>query len=119
MANSNLKIAALGCIVVALPSIAQNPMMLQGEYQLGGPLDHNGSVLSGDSHLYISLSHDAATALYQSLPGDPFKDPCTGYKLKSRGNVVCYEITPNEGYFCSFSVKLDNNAVEAGLGGCF
>ncbi|MDH3375591.1 MAG: hypothetical protein OEQ39_01305 [Gammaproteobacteria bacterium] len=118
MVISKLKIAALASIVVALPSIAQNPAELQGEFELGGPLDHNGSIQQGDSHLYISLSNDAAKGLYFSLPGDPFEDPCTGYNVKGRGNVVCYEIAP-DGHFCSFSVNLERNAVEAGLGGCF
>ena len=106
------------CLAAAISSFAQQPVQLQGEYQLGGPLDHNGSILEGDSHLYISLSNEAAKTLYQSLPGDPFDDACTGYKLKAHGNVVCFQIKPEE-HFCSFSVNLERNAVEAGLGGCF
>jgi len=113
-----IKLAALASIVIALPSIAQNPVILQGEYELGGPLDHSGSVQQGESHLYISLSNDAAKELYESLPGIPVEDPCTGYQLKARGNVVCYQVSP-EGHFCSFSVNLEHNEVEAGLGGCF
>lgn len=118
MLSSKLKFAAIASIVVALPSFAQDPVRLQGEYELGGPLDHNGSIQQGDSHLYISLSNDAAKTLYLSLPGDPLEDPCTGYNLKARGNVACYETTREE-HFCSFSVNLEHNAVETGLGGCF
>jgi hypothetical protein len=98
---------------------ALEPVQLSGEYQLGGRLEHNGSPTSGKSHLYISLKNDAAKSLYESLDGEPAEDPCTGYRAKAQGNVGCYEITPNKEYFCSFSVNLERNAVEAGLGGCF
>jgi hypothetical protein len=47
-----------------------------------------------------------------------FDDPCTGFKVKAAGNVICYQTSPNE-HFCSFSVNLEKNTVEAGLGGCF
>ena len=105
-------------VAVSLIAGALNPEKLEGEYQLGGRLDHKGSPTQGRSHLYISLTDEAAKALYESLAGDPREDPCTGYKVKGRGNVGCYEIEPNEKYFCSFSINLERGAVEAGLGGC-
>ena len=105
-------------LATAAPSFAQNPVQLQDQFEIGGPLDHNGSIREGESHLYISLSDQAASKLYQSLPGKALDDACTGYKVKGRGNVVCYQINPAQ-HFCSFSVNLERNAVEAGLGGCF
>lgn len=106
-------------MVAILPiANALHPAKLEGEYQLGGRLDHQGSPARGKSHLYISLTAGAAKGLYESLAGDPRKDPCTGYKLKSQGNVGCYEIEPGKRYFCSFSINLERDAVEAGLGGC-
>ncbi len=97
---------------------AWNPAKLEGQYQLGGPLDYKGSPTQGRSHLYFSLTDQAAKGLYESLSGDPSEDSCTGYNFKGRGNVGCYEIEPNEKYFCSFSINLELGAVEAGLGGC-
>lgn len=75
--------------------------------------------MSGKSHLYISLTNEAAKTLYASLAGEAVEDPCTGYMVKAQGNVGCYEIVSKEKYFCSFAVNLKRNAVEAGLGGCF
>jgi hypothetical protein len=106
-------------LLLVSSSKALEPVRLSGEYQLGGRLEHNGSPSSGKSHLYVTLEHDAAKTLFQALDGEPIEDPCTGYRVKAGGNVGCYEITPNEQYFCSFSVNLARNAVEAGLGGCF
>jgi hypothetical protein len=105
--------------VLALGARAASPVKLEGEYQISGPLDHSGSTTHGSSHLYVSLTGEAARTLYTSLGGDPIDDACTGYKLKGRSNVVCYEISPNERYSCSFSINLERGAVEAGLGGCF
>lgn len=111
-------VATLVCLAVTLPSLAREPVRLEGEYALGGHLDHNGSIQGGDSHLYISITDQAATTLFQSLPGNPLDDACTGYKLKASGNVVCYQINPEQ-HFCSFSVNLERNVIDAGLGGCF
>ncbi|MDX1488645.1 MAG: hypothetical protein R3268_10630 [Acidiferrobacterales bacterium] len=97
---------------------ALEPERLQGEYQLAGGLDHKGSPGDGRSHLYLSLTGEAARSLYATLAEDSHEDPCTGYRVKGRGNVACYEINPNEEYFCSFSINLERGAVEAGLGGC-
>ena len=107
-------------MVITLGSLtkALEPERLQGEYQLAGALDHKGSPGEGSSHLYLSLTSEAAKTLYASLAEDSHEDACTGYKVKGRGNVVCYEIKPNEDYFCSFSINLERGAVEAGLGGC-
>lgn len=105
--------------VLVLSARALIPVKLENEYQVSGPLDHSGSTTQGSSHLYISLTGHAARSLYASLGGDPIDDACTGYKVKGRGNVVCYEIAPNESYSCSFSINLERGAVEAGLGGCF
>jgi hypothetical protein len=113
----SLVVAAL--LVLASNVRAMDPVQLRGEYQLAGRLEHNGATTPGKSHLYISLTDDAARNLYESLGGDPAHDPCTGYTVKAQGNVGCYEIVPNEQYFCSFSVNLERGAVEAGLGGCF
>jgi hypothetical protein len=113
-------ISAAVSLLALAPSVrAEGPVQLRGDYQLSGRLDHNGSPTPGKSHLYISLTDDAAKALYESLGGDPAEDPCTGYRVKAQGNVGCYEIVPNERYFCSFSINLERGAVEAGLGGCF
>ena len=107
-------------LLVFAPSVrATDPVQLKGEYQLAGRLDHSGSTTPGKSHLYISLTDDAAKTLYESLGGEPAEDPCTGYRVKAQGNVGCYEVVPNERYSCSFSVNLERGAVEAGLGGCF
>ena len=110
---------ALG-VAFAVASIAGalEPETLHGEFQLAGPLDHKGSPGEGKSHLYISLTDSAARTLYESLAVDPHDDSCTGYRLKARGNVACYEINPNEEYFCSFAINLERDAIEAGLGGC-
>lgn len=110
---------ALGTLL-ALATVAQalEPGPLQGEYQLAGSLDSKGSPRDGSSHLYLSLRDDAAKRLYATLAEDAHEDPCTGHRLKARGNVACYEIEPNERYFCSFSIDLDRGVVEAGLGGC-
>ena len=97
---------------------ALEPERLQGDYQLAGALNHKGSPGEGRSHLYLSLTSEAARTLYATLAEDSHEDACTGYKVKGRGNVVCYEIKPNEDYFCSFSINLERGAVEAGLGGC-
>lgn len=117
MIRSYRVIVTLICLAVALPCFARKPVDLHGEYKLGGRLDHDGSILDGNSHLYISITNEAATKLFQSLPGDPLNDACTGYKLKAGGNVVCYQIKPEQ-HFCSFSVNLERNVIETGLGGC-
>jgi hypothetical protein len=106
--------------VFALASIAGalKPETLQGEYQLAGPLDHKGSPGEGRSHLYLSLTDAAASTLYESLAVDEHDDPCTGYRVKARGNIACYEVKRKEKHFCSFSINLDRGAIEAGLGGC-
>lgn len=110
---------ALGGVLALSPGAgAGNPVKLQGDYQLAGRLDHKGSPTQGASHLYVSLTDQAARDLYESLPGDPREDACTGYKFKAWGNVGCYEIEPNDRYLCSFSIDLERGAVEAGLGGC-
>ena len=106
-------------VVPASSSQVSDPVPLEGEYQLGGSLDHNGAIFPGRSHLYVSISGDAAQILYQSLDGDPLDDVCTGYKVKGRGNIACYEIAPEEQHFCTFSINLERSVVEAGLGGCF
>jgi len=119
MALPRFRCLVLGAVALfAMPSIALHPVALEGKYVLGGPLDHNGSVHSGNSHLYVSLANDSASELYRTLPGRVFDDPCTGFKVKAAGNVICYQTSPNE-HFCSFSVNLEKNTVEAGLGGCF
>ena len=104
----------------ALASIAGalKPHTLQGEFQLAGPLGHKGSPGEGQSHLYLSLTHQAARNLYESLSADWHEDPCTGYRVKALGNVACYEIKPNEEHLCSFPVDLARGVIEAGLGGC-
>ena len=116
---SQALLVAATLLVLVSSGRALEPVQLSGEYQLAGRLEHNGSPTPGKSHLYISLKNDAAKTLYESLDGKPAEDACTGYRVKSQGNVGCYEIAPNEQYFCSFSVNLESNAVEAGLGGCF
>jgi len=108
-----------GMVVLTSGAQALDPVKLEGEFQLSGRLDHNGSTTRGRSHLYVSLTGDTAKTLYESLGGDPTEDVCTGHKLKGRSNVVCYEIMPNEKYFCSFSVNIERGTVEAGLSGCF
>lgn len=118
MALPKLVCLAFAALLLSLPSIALSPVGLDGDFILGGPLDHNGSIHPGDSYLYLSLENDSASALYRALPGDAFEDPCTGFKLKAAGNVICYETSPNA-HFCSFSVNLKENTVEAGVGGCF
>ena len=92
---------------------------LEGDYQLAGPLTHKGATTPGKSHLYINLTGDAAKQLYEKLDGVPAKDECTGYMAKGKGNVGCYETEPGKNYFCGFSVNLEHEKVEAGLGGCF
>ena len=113
--------AILGVVAaLAISSIAGalKPEPLQGEYQLAGPLDHKGSPGQGASHLYLSLTDSAARSLYDSLGAEPYEDPCTGYRVKARGNVACYEIAPDKKHFCSFSLNLERGTIEAGLGGC-
>lgn len=117
-----LYLAVVAVVVLsALPSgsKAMEPVPLDGTFQLGGPLEHNGEVTSGASHLYLSLQGDAARRLFESLPDEPFDDPCTGYRLRAQGNVACYETEKDRVYFCSFSVNLERGTVEAGVGGCF
>ncbi len=92
---------------------------LEGDYQLAGPLTHKGATTPGQTHLYINLTDGAAKQLYSELEGVPAKDECTGYMVKGKGNVVCYETQPEKKYFCSFSINLEKAQVEAGLGGCF
>lgn len=108
-----------GVLAALVPvSRAMDPTRFEGEYQVAGPLDEKGSPVEGHSHLYLSLTGEGAKTLYAKLAGDSHEDPCTGYRVKGRGNVGCYEIRPNETYFCSFSINLDRGVVEAGLGGC-
>lgn len=111
-------VAAGAIFVVASIAQASDPIALDGEYQLGGRLDHKGSPTEGSSHLYLSISNESARALFESLPGDAREDACTGYRVKGLGNVGCYETKPGEAYFCSFSVNLERASVEAGQGGC-
>lgn len=118
--SSFLTVAA----VMTLPLLttgakAMEPVPLEGEFQLGGGLEHNGEILPGVSHLYLSVKGDAAKRLYDALPAEAFDDPCTGYRVRALGNVGCYEVETGKKYFCSFSVNLERGAVEAGTGGCF
>lgn len=110
---------AIAMSLLTMVSEAMEPVPLQGEFRLGGGLEHNGEVTHGNSHLYLSLQGDAAKRLFNELPAENFDDPCTGYRLRSRGNVGCYEIEKGSEYFCSFSVNLEQGRVEAGTGGCF
>ena len=106
-------------IFAIAPMHAYAGVMLEGDYKLAGPLTHKGATTSGKSHLYINLTGDAAKQLYEELDGVPTKDECTGYMVKGKGNLGCYETEPGKKYFCSFSVNLAHAKVEAGLGGCF
>lgn len=92
---------------------AQAGVTLEGDYQLAGPLTHQGETTSGNSHLYITLTKDAAKKLYDALEGKPIKDMCTGYNAKGQGNVGCYEVVPGNKYVCGFSINLAKNSVEA------
>lgn len=92
---------------------------LEGEYRLAGPLTYQGATQPGKSHLYITLTKDAAKKLFNSLDGQPVMDECTGMKYKAQGYVVCHEVEAEKKYFCSFSVDLNKNTVGTGLGGCF
>ncbi len=112
------KILTLGMLALA-PMQIYAGVTLEGDYQLAGPLTHQGATTPGKSHLYINLSNDAAKRLYEELDGVPTKDECTGYMVKGKGNIGCYETETGKTYFCSFSVNLENSKIEAGLGGCF
>lgn len=118
--NSILVLLALaGLLTMVENSEAMDAVPLEGEFQLGGPLEHNGDVTEGDSYLYVSLQGDAARRLFESLPGETFDDPCTGHRLRANGNVACYETEQEKAYFCSFSLNLERGTVGAGTGGCF
>jgi len=109
----------ISLVLATLPLAAHAAVALQGEFTLAGPLTHKGATTPGSSHLYFSLTDQAAKTLYDQLAGQPAKDECTGYLVKGQGNIACYEVVQEGRYFCSFSVNLKSGRVEAGLGGCF
>ena len=109
----------LAVLITALSVSAHASVTLEGDYQLAGPLTHQGATTPGKSHLYINITGDAAKTLYDSLAVKSLLDQCTGMKFKGIGNVACYEVDAEKKYFCGFSINLKQGNVEAGLGGCF
>jgi len=110
-------LVATVCLVFIGGVRADTP--LEGEYKLSGPLTYQGATNPGKSHLYITLTSDAAKKLFESMEGKPVMDECTGMRYKAKGYVACHEVEADKKYICSFSIDLSKNTVGTGLGGCF
>jgi len=92
---------------------------LDGSFVFAGPVESNGSLSEGISHIHFKITGDSAKAMYESFAGSPSEDACTGYKYKGKANVNCYEVSPNRKYICGFSINLNKNRTEASqVGAC-
>ena len=118
MRHSYILVLSLIFVFIVGPHASVSAYDLDGTFELAGKLSHKGEPIEGTSHLYISLTPDAARNLYNALDTIPVEDQCTGYTYKGKGNVVYYEINKGSQYLCSFSLNLTDNRVEAGRGGC-
>jgi len=91
---------------------------MEGYYQIGGKFSYDSKApLKGNSHLYMTITGDAAKNLYNSLLGNPENNECTGELDKATTKFSCSKTISNN-YYCSFSIDLGAGTVEAGLGGC-
>lgn len=104
---------------IFLAGNANAEVPLEGNYLISGSLDYNGSTKPGKSHIYFTVTSDAAKKLFNAFEGKPTMSACTGWNYKSQGNITCHETELGKSYFCTFSVNLIKNTVGTGLGGCF
>lgn len=104
-------------ISLSIPGYAQN--QLEGSFVFAGPVESNGSLSKGNSHIHFKIVGDSAKTMYESFEGEASEDACTGYKFKGKANVGCYEVSPNKTYICGFSINLNKNRTEASqVGAC-
>ncbi|MCF6261430.1 MAG: hypothetical protein L3J98_14920 [Gammaproteobacteria bacterium] len=114
-----MKIVSIILVMLVPVCVAHADAPLEGKYVISGPLDHNGSTKSGRSHIYFTITNDAAKKMFSSFDEKPTLSKCTGWNYKSQGGITCHEVESGKNYFCSFSINLYNGAIGAGLGGCF
>ena len=89
---------------------------MEGFYLLAGKFGIK-SPEQGTSHLYLSISGDAAKDLYQSINAVEHENHCTGETDKQINAFVCSK-TPQNKYHCNFAVDLEKGTIAMGLGGC-
>ena len=107
-------------IVLALvpPSLPAEEK-LEGHYIIGGAMDTNGSVSSGNERLYMRIFGDSAAHIYTAMKAKELLDACSGNKYKSINGLVCYEVAPGSTYECGFSINLETGAIGTGnIGAC-
>lgn len=92
---------------------------LEGTFELGDKLESNGNIANGKTRIYFKITGNSAKELYGMLDSNIEEDACTGYKYKSKANIVCYEVHPQTIFMCGFSINLNDGGVEVGqVGAC-
>ena len=110
-------LVVVALLIFCIPSYAENS--LEGAFVFAGPVEANGSLSTGKSHIHFEITGDAARVMYASFDGEGIEDGCTGYKHKGKANVSCYEVVPSVKYICGFSINLNKSSTEASqVGAC-
>ncbi len=110
-------ICVLTSLLLSVKALSAENLM--GEFQFGGPIESNGSISIGNSHIHFVIVGESAKKIFESLDVKAYESQCIGENIKSLGNVLCIEITPGETYECGFALNLHKNKSEASkIGAC-
>jgi len=124
MRNWSIKSTALllGLSILSGLSLATETraeaLPLQGQLALGAEVDNNGVPVSGDSRFHFTITGLAAKSMYESLPGRGRADDCSGFIMKTAGNVICYAKTIEQAYSCHFAINIEHSSLESSASSC-
>ena len=118
---------ALGLIGLAVPALAQDASVdikpLTGTYYMGPALDAEDAKAPAD-HVYMTVTGDAAKAMYQAMQAEPTPDECVGRMAKWVQGLVCYGAPtdnsstggapPDSPFECYLGINLKSAALEPG-----
>ncbi len=98
------------------------PKPLTGDFYVGPDVEAqtDGTTAAPKDHYFVTLTNDAAKAMYDALDAEEVQDECVGRIAKWANGLVCYGAKTSDGavpdplYECYFSINLKTQALELG-----
>jgi hypothetical protein len=113
-----------GCIggAAAQDAAEVQPKPLTGSYYMAPPIDAEDPNVP-DDHIYMTVTGDAAKAMWDAMKVDTTPDECVGRQARWAKSLVCYgpatqtsgPLGPNDApYECYLGVNLKTGELETG-----